>query len=57
MQHDLWAKSGAQQPHFPFSGKPDINVDPEDPSNPLEYFTKGKSKATPINRLWRPMGL
>jgi hypothetical protein len=38
MQHGTWAKSGAEQPRFPFTGKPDINVDLEDPSSPLEYF-------------------
>jgi hypothetical protein len=27
MQHGIWAKS---QPHFPFTGKPGINVDAED---------------------------
>jgi hypothetical protein len=38
MQPDVWANSGAEQPHFPYTGKPGINVDLEDPSNPLEYF-------------------
>jgi hypothetical protein len=38
MQHGIWAKSGAEQPHFPFTGKPGINVDLEDPSNTLKYF-------------------
>jgi hypothetical protein len=38
MQHDKQAKSGAQRPQFPFTHKPGINVDLEDPSNPLEYF-------------------
>jgi hypothetical protein len=37
MQHRIWAKPGAEQPCFPFTGKPGINVDLEDPSNPLEY--------------------
>jgi hypothetical protein len=23
----MWAKSGAERPHFQFIGKPDINVD------------------------------
>jgi hypothetical protein len=32
MQPDVWAHSGAERPHFP------LNVDLEDPSNPLEYF-------------------
>jgi hypothetical protein len=36
MQHGIWAKSGAEQPHFPFTGKPGINVDLKCP--PLEYF-------------------
>jgi hypothetical protein len=38
MQPDIWANSGAEQPRFPFTGRPGINVDLEDPSNPLEYF-------------------
>jgi hypothetical protein len=33
MQHGIWAKSSAeQQPCFPFTGKPSIIVDLEDPS-------------------------
>jgi hypothetical protein len=35
MQPDVWANSGAERPRFPFTGKPGINVDLEDP---LEYF-------------------
>jgi hypothetical protein len=31
MQHGIRAKSGAEQPCFPFSGKPGINVDLEEP--------------------------
>jgi hypothetical protein len=27
MQHGIWTKSGAEQPCFPFTGKPGINVD------------------------------
>jgi hypothetical protein len=38
MKLGIWAKSGAEWPHFPFTGKPCINVDLDDPSNPLEYF-------------------
>jgi hypothetical protein len=38
MHHDIWAKSGAEWPHFLFTGKPGINVDLEDPLNPLDYF-------------------
>jgi hypothetical protein len=38
MQHGIWAKSGAERPRFPYTGKPGINVDLEDPSNPLECF-------------------
>jgi hypothetical protein len=38
MQHETWTKVGAKQSHFPFSGKPGLNVDLEDPNNPLEYF-------------------
>jgi hypothetical protein len=38
MQHGIWAKSGAERPHFPFTGKPGIYADLEDTSNPLEHF-------------------
>jgi hypothetical protein len=38
MQPDAWANSGNEWPCFPFTGKPGINVDLEDPSNSLEYF-------------------
>jgi hypothetical protein len=38
MQPDVWANSGTEWPRSPFTGKPDINVDLEDPTNPLEYF-------------------
>jgi hypothetical protein len=38
MQHCIWAKSGAEQPCLPFSGKPGKNVNLEDPINPLECF-------------------
>jgi hypothetical protein len=38
MQLDAWANSGAERPHFPFTGKHGINVDLEDPRNPMEYF-------------------
>jgi hypothetical protein len=38
MQHDIWAETGAERPHFPFTSKHGINVDFEGPSNPLEYF-------------------
>jgi hypothetical protein len=34
----IWAKSGAEEPHFPFTGKPGINTDLEDPTNTLKYF-------------------
>jgi hypothetical protein len=37
MQRGTWAKSGAEQPHFPFTGKRGLNFD-EDLNNPLEYF-------------------
>jgi hypothetical protein len=37
IQHGIWAKSGAKGPHFPFTCKLGVNVDFEDPSNPLEY--------------------
>jgi hypothetical protein len=36
MQPDIWANSGAEWPHFPFTGKPGKNVDLEGLSNPLE---------------------
>jgi hypothetical protein len=38
IEPDIGAHSGAEQPHFPLAGKPGINVDLEDPSNPLKYF-------------------
>jgi hypothetical protein len=38
MQPDVWENEGADWPQSPFTGKPGINVDLEDPSNPLEYF-------------------
>jgi hypothetical protein len=38
MQHDILAKSGTEQPCFPFTGKPGISFDLGDPSNLLEYF-------------------
>jgi hypothetical protein len=38
MQHGILAKSDDEWPHFPFIGKPGINVALEKPSNPLEYF-------------------
>jgi hypothetical protein len=37
LQPDIWKNSGAERPHFPFTGKHGINIDLEDPSNPLEY--------------------
>jgi hypothetical protein len=45
MQHGIRAKSGAEQPHFPFTGKPGINVDLEDlltPWNILSCFVHQK---------------
>jgi hypothetical protein len=38
MQHAVWVKLGAELPSFPFTGTSDMNVDLEDPTNPLEYF-------------------
>jgi hypothetical protein len=38
MQPDVQANSEAKWPYFPFTGKPGINVDLKDPSNPLEYI-------------------
>jgi hypothetical protein len=38
IQPGIWANSGAEQPHFQFTGKPGTNVDLEVPSSPLEYF-------------------
>jgi hypothetical protein len=38
MQPDVWANSGAERPHFPFTGKPGIDIDLEDPSNPPGIF-------------------
>jgi hypothetical protein len=36
MRHGIWAKSGTER-RFPFTGKSGVNVDLEDPRNPLEY--------------------
>jgi hypothetical protein len=38
VQPDVWTNSGAERPRFPFTGKPGINFDLDDPSNPFEYF-------------------
>jgi hypothetical protein len=38
MQHGICAMSGAKRPHFPFTGKPGINVDLEDPIYPPGIF-------------------
>jgi hypothetical protein len=38
MQRVIWANSGSEEPRLPFTGKPGINVDLEEPRNPLEYF-------------------
>jgi hypothetical protein len=37
VQHVMWAKSGAEQPHFLFTGKFGINVDLQDPRNSQKY--------------------
>jgi hypothetical protein len=37
-QPDTWTNSGAERPHFSFTGKPGINVDLEDSSNPPGIF-------------------
>jgi hypothetical protein len=37
MQSEVRANLGDEQPYFLFTGEPGINVDLEDPSNPLEY--------------------
>jgi hypothetical protein len=38
VQHGIWAKSGTELSHFPFTGKPGINTDLKDLRNPLEFF-------------------
>jgi hypothetical protein len=38
MQHGVWAKSGSERPHFPFTDKRGINVQIEDPSYPPGIF-------------------
>jgi hypothetical protein len=38
MQHETWTKVGVEQPLFPFSDIPSLNVDLEDPNNLLDYF-------------------
>jgi hypothetical protein len=37
-QQCMRARSNAERPRFQFTGKPGINVDLEDPNNPMEYF-------------------
>jgi hypothetical protein len=37
VQHETWTKVGADQPHFPFSGNPGVNVHFKDPNNLLDY--------------------
>jgi hypothetical protein len=49
-QPDILANSGVERPRFPFTGKPGINVDLEDPSNPLEYF---ELFCTPDTHHWK----
>jgi hypothetical protein len=39
--HGIWAKSCVEQP-FPFTSKPGINVDLEDPSNIMSCFVHQK---------------
>jgi hypothetical protein len=38
MQHGIQAKSSAERPRFPFTGKSGLNTDLQDPSKPPEYF-------------------
>jgi hypothetical protein len=38
LQQSVLVKSGAERLCLPFTSNPGINVDLEDPSNPLEYF-------------------
>jgi hypothetical protein len=38
MHHGIWTKSGAKQPHFPFTGRPGMNIVLEHLINSLEYF-------------------
>jgi hypothetical protein len=39
VEHSVaYGQSSAEQPRFTFTGKPGINVNLENPSNPLEYF-------------------
>jgi hypothetical protein len=37
MKHGTWTKVQAEWPHFQFCGKPGLNVDSQDPNNPLDY--------------------
>jgi hypothetical protein len=38
IQHGIWTKSRPGKTHFPFTGKPGLNIDIGDTSNPLVYF-------------------
>jgi hypothetical protein len=38
MQHGIYGQSQVLIECFPFTGKPVLNFDFEEPSNPLEYF-------------------
>jgi hypothetical protein len=39
VQSDVWGNSGAEAPRFPFTGKPGINVDLENPRNPRNILS------------------
>jgi hypothetical protein len=51
MQYEAWTELGAERPHFPFSGKPGLNGQLEDPNNLLDYFEYQYSNKNP--RRWR----
>jgi hypothetical protein len=38
MKHDTRIKFSIESPHFPYIGRPGLNVDIQDSNDPVEYF-------------------
>jgi hypothetical protein len=38
IQHGTWTKAGTERPHFPFIGKPGLNVKITNSENQLQFF-------------------
>jgi hypothetical protein len=38
MKNDTGIKFDIESPHFPFRGRPNLNLDLEGPNNTMEYF-------------------